>query len=42
MKYSNKIQVREVKYVIEQAVSAHDEYVWTTAIMPHSYMYSTA
>jgi len=41
-KYTNKIEVSDVIRVIESAVNAHDESVWTTTIMVHSSMYPTA
>jgi len=41
-KYTNKIEVSDVIRVIESAVNAQDESVWTTTIMVHSSMYPTA
>jgi hypothetical protein len=41
-KYTNKIYVSDVICIIETAVSAQYESVWTTPVMPHSSMYPTA
>jgi len=42
MKYTTKIEVSDVIYVIERAVNAHDESGSTTTVLLHLSIYPTA